>query len=37
MVTDLVWPLADDKNQALHDKIAGTIVIKGRAPRGTSV
>lgn len=33
MVADLVWPLADDKNQALHDKVARTIVVKGRAQR----
>jgi len=37
MVTDLVWPLADDKNQALHDKVARTIVVKGRAQRRTTV
>ena len=36
MVTDLVWPLPDDKNQALHDKVARTIVIKGRAERRTT-
>lgn len=33
VVTDLVWPLADDKKQALHDKVAGTIVVKGRVER----
>lgn len=31
VITDLVWPLADDKKQALHDKVARTIVVKGRA------
>ena len=30
VITDLVWPLADDKKQALHDKVAKTIVVKGR-------
>lgn len=33
VVTDFVWPLADDKNQALHDKVAKTIVIKGKVQR----
>lgn len=33
VITDLVWPLADDKKQALHDKVAKTIVIKGRVQR----
>lgn len=33
VVADLVWPIADDKNQALHDKVAKTIVIKGRVQR----
>lgn len=36
MVADLVWPIADDKNQALHDKVAKTIVIKGRAQKQVS-
>ncbi|KGN35032.1 hypothetical protein N802_01805 [Knoellia sinensis KCTC 19936] len=31
LIADLVWPIADEKNQALHDKLAKTIVIKGRA------
>jgi uncharacterized RDD family membrane protein YckC len=25
---DVLWPLWDDKNQALHDKFAGTVVIR---------
>jgi len=33
VVADLVWPLADDRNQALHDKVAKTIVVKGRVQR----
>lgn len=33
LVMDLVWPLADVRRQALHDKIAKTIVVKGRAQR----
>lgn len=33
VVTDLVWPLADDKKQALHDKVAKTIVVKGKVQR----
>lgn len=33
VVMDLVWPVADDKNQALHDKVAKTIVVRGRAQR----
>jgi uncharacterized RDD family membrane protein YckC len=26
-ILDLLWPLWDDKRQALHDKIAGTNVV----------
>ncbi|EAP99780.1 hypothetical protein JNB_06414 [Janibacter sp. HTCC2649] len=33
LVADLVWPLADDKNQAIHDKVARTIVVKGKVQR----
>lgn len=33
IVADLVWPLADDRNQALHDKVAKTIVVKGKVER----
>lgn len=33
LVMDLVWPIADVRRQALHDKIARTIVVKGRAQR----
>ncbi|KGN38922.1 RDD family protein [Knoellia aerolata] len=33
VITDLVWPLADDRRQALHDKVAKTIVVKGRVER----
>lgn len=32
-VLDLLWPLWDDKRQALHDKVAGTNVVVGRQPR----
>lgn len=30
---DYLWPLWDDKRQALHDKIAGTQVVMGSQPR----
>ncbi len=30
---DLLWPAWDDKRQALHDKLAGTNVVRGRQPR----
>ena len=30
---DLLWPIKDVRRQALHDKIAGTQVVKGRQPR----
>jgi uncharacterized RDD family membrane protein YckC len=30
---DLLWPLWDDKRQALHDKLAATNVVRGRQPR----
>lgn len=33
VVMDLVWPIADTRRQALHDKVARTIVVKGRARR----
>ncbi|WP_404381610.1 RDD family protein [Knoellia locipacati] len=33
LVMDLVWPIADPRRQALHDKIARTIVVKGRTQR----
>ncbi len=32
-VADLIWPLVDDKNQAVHDKVAKTIVVKGKVQR----
>lgn len=32
-VADLVWPIKDQRRQALHDKIAGTQVVKGKQPR----
>lgn len=32
-VADLLWPLKDPRRQALHDKIAGTQVVKGKQPR----
>lgn len=31
-IIDLLFPLWDQKRQALHDKIGGTVVVKG-APR----
>lgn len=33
LVMDLVWPIADTRRQALHDKIATTIVVKGPVQR----
>ena len=30
---DLAWPAWDDKKQALHDRVAGTNVVKGRQQR----
>lgn len=30
---DGLWPLWDDKKQALHDKVAGTQVVVGKQPR----
>lgn len=33
VIIDLVWPLADLRKQALHDKVAKTIVIRGRVTR----
>ena len=30
---DYLWPLWDDKRQALHDKLAGTQVVMGKQPR----
>jgi len=33
VVMDLVWPIADTRRQALHDKVAKTIVVRGRAQR----
>lgn len=32
-VLDLVWPLVDRRRQAWHDKVADTLVVKGRQPR----
>jgi uncharacterized RDD family membrane protein YckC len=31
---DGLWPLWDDKRQALHDKVAKTQVVEGKQPRG---
>lgn len=31
---DLVWPLSDRARQALHDKVADTVVVVGRQSRG---
>ncbi len=33
--TDLLWPLKDQRRQALHDKIAGTQVVRGKQLRET--
>ena len=30
---DYLWPLWDDKRQALHDKVAKTQVVEGKQPR----
>ena len=30
---DVLWPLWDEKKQALHDKVAGTNVVMGPQPR----
>jgi uncharacterized RDD family membrane protein YckC len=30
---DSLWPLWDDKNQAIHDKVAATNVVVGRQPK----
>ncbi|GAA2742692.1 hypothetical protein GCM10009868_13630 [Terrabacter aerolatus] len=30
---DYLWPLWDDKRQALHDKVASTQVVEGKQPR----
>ena len=32
-VLDVLWPLWDDKKQALHDKVVGTNVVVGPQPR----
>ena len=29
-LVDLLWPLWDARNQTVHDKIAGTVVLRGR-------
>lgn len=33
MMLDGLWPLWDDRQQALHDKVAGTQVVMGKQPR----
>lgn len=33
---DLLWPIRDPQRQALHDKIAGTLVVKGKQPANRS-
>ena len=30
---DYLWPLWDDKRQALHDKVAATQVVCGQSPQ----
>ena len=32
-LADLLWPIRDPRRQALHDKVAGTLVVKGRQGR----
>ncbi len=32
-LADVLWPIWDPKRQALHDKIAGTNVVRGKQPR----
>ncbi|MEO6996960.1 MAG: RDD family protein [Terracoccus sp.] len=34
---DYLWPLWDDKRQALHDKVAQTQVVMGKQPRAGSI
>lgn len=34
LLLDYLWPLWDDKNQAWHDKVAGTNVVQGSQRRG---
>ena len=34
-VLDLLWPLWDQKRQALHDKVAKTAVVEGSQPSKT--
>lgn len=36
ILLDGLWPLWDPKRQALHDKIAGTVVVVGKAKRDPS-
>lgn len=33
LLVDLVWPLRDRRLQALHDKVAETVVVRGPQPR----
>ena len=33
-LVDYLWPLWDDKRQALHDKVAQTQVVMGKQPKG---
>ncbi|PRY63185.1 putative RDD family membrane protein YckC [Knoellia remsis] len=33
LITDVIWPIPDDLNQSLHDKVAKTIVVRGKATR----
>lgn len=32
---DLLWPIKDPQRQTLHDKIAGTLVVRGRQERAS--
>jgi len=33
ILVDLLWPLWDSRNQTIHDKLAGTVVLRGATPR----
>jgi uncharacterized RDD family membrane protein YckC len=35
-VVDLIWPLTDKRRQALHDKVADTVVVVGRQQKATA-
>ena len=35
-IIDMLWPLWDDRNQTLHDKVVGTVVLRRGAAIGPS-